>query len=134
MTGSDVRRFVLLRHEGFGGAHWDLMLEAGERLATWRLPGRANPGDDGVVPAERIGDHRRDYLDYEGPVRGDRGHVRQSDMGTCRVLAESAEAWSVEFFGARLRGRYQLSPNSPGSSSWSLRRLREDGPSDSMRK
>jgi len=56
------------------------MLEVGEHLQTWRLP--TTPGSAPVtMQAERIGDHRLAYLDYEGPVSGDRGTVARWDAG-----------------------------------------------------
>ncbi|MAE65435.1 MAG: hypothetical protein CMJ18_14285 [Phycisphaeraceae bacterium] len=82
------RRTVLLRHVTKGGHHFDWMLEppgpdaAPERLwtARVRLPSwcwrRAV-----TLDLQAIGAHRRAYLDYEGPVSGDRGDVRRVDEG-----------------------------------------------------
>ena len=53
--------------------HWDLMLDTGETLRTWRL----EPALPGVIRAEPLGNHRRAYLDYEGPVSGNRGSVQR---------------------------------------------------------
>jgi hypothetical protein len=133
-------RFVLLLHEGFGEAHHDLMLETGAALATWRLrldaPGgapmphadtqkesfRSLCGDEPIA-AERIGDHRLTYLDYEGPISGGRGEVRRVDAGEYRLITASEAAWDVEIFGARLRGRYRLERAASGGADWTLRRV-----------
>ncbi len=133
-------RFVLLLHEGFGAAHHDLMLDTGGTLATWRLrldaagggpmpPSgaqrkslRSYAGDEPIA-AERIGDHRVTYLDYEGPIRGGRGEVRRVDGGEFLLIAASESAWEVEFFGARLRGRYRLERAASGGAAWTLRRV-----------
>lgn len=70
-------RFVLLHHTGApDGDHYDLMLERDGTLATWRV---ASPALDG---ARRIQDHRRAYLDYEGPLSEGRGEVRRIAAGT----------------------------------------------------
>ena len=67
-------RFVILEHD-YPQQHWDLMLEAGPVLRTWRL---AEPPDVGrPVAATASFDHRPVYLDYEGPVSGNRGTVQR---------------------------------------------------------
>jgi hypothetical protein len=73
-----VPRFVLLEHD-WPRRHWDLMLEAGGVLRTWRLAEPPTPGKD--IQAEPIADHRNAYLDYEGPVSGNRGTVTRCDQG-----------------------------------------------------
>ena len=83
-------RYVVLHHTGMGEAHFDLMIElvAGQRLATWRV-GRWPPGkSDTFTP---IGDHRREYLDYEGPVSGGRGEVRRVAAGELTVLQSTSD-------------------------------------------
>ena len=93
-------RFVILEHD-HPELHWDLMLEVGAALKTWRLP--APPPDD-PREALAIGDHRLAYLDYEGPVSGKRGTVTRWDAGTCETLAESPTNWTIRLHGARWRG------------------------------
>ena len=86
-----MNRWVLLRHDLSDGSwHYDWMLSAGsgrpdEPLVTFRLVHR--PDDPGTIrfDAERIGDHRRDYLTFEGPLSGGRGWVRREASGTCTV-------------------------------------------------
>jgi len=71
---SGWQRFTILEHD-HPFLHWDLLLDNGETLTTWRLQQR--PCSDEWIAAERLPDHRRIYLDYEGPVSGDRGVVSQ---------------------------------------------------------
>jgi hypothetical protein len=80
-------RYVILRHEGVPEPHFDLMFETaeGSALATWRSP--AWPPASETV--EKLPDHRREYLDYEGPVSHDRGYVKQVEAGTYERLRES---------------------------------------------
>ncbi|WP_425400505.1 hypothetical protein [Aeoliella sp.] len=87
-------RFVLLRHEVPAdyprGDHWDLLLERGEMCWTWaldKLPGRlsSDAGPD-EVDAVRLNDHRKHYLQYEGPVSENRGSVQRVLEGVCEWL------------------------------------------------
>src|SRR5205823_6438693 len=81
-------RYVILHHEGFGEAHYDLMFESapGSLLMTWRATDWPFAAGDVLT---RIGDHRRDYLDYEGPVSNNRGQVRRVQSGTCQIASQS---------------------------------------------
>ncbi len=120
----EMMRFVVLRHETRDGVHWDLMLDRGAVLATWRLAEAPSSDGGAVIEAERIGDHRRSYLEYEGPVSRDRGTVRRLDAGEYRLVRESLAELEVEFEGEVLRGRYGLSAKGLGRpSEWVLRRL-----------
>ena len=73
--------FAILHHTGYGEPHYDLMFEVGPRhpLLTFRS---AVWPIDRRVQLVRLGEHRRDYLSYEGPVSGDRGEVRKIAGGT----------------------------------------------------
>ena len=63
-------RFAILEHD-WPTRHWDFLLEAGSVLRAWRL--LEKPWMDRVVPAEANFDHRLLYLDFEGPLSGNRG-------------------------------------------------------------
>ena len=73
-------RYVILHHQGIPDPHYDLMFERepGGPLLTLRSPTWPilNP-----TPVEPLPDHRRDYLDYEGPVSNKRGTVRRVQAG-----------------------------------------------------
>lgn len=84
-------RFVVLQHD-WPQLHWDLMLENGASLRTWRLSEAPHPRHP--IALVRLPPHRSIYLDYEGPVSGDRGTVRRVLAGTYRpVPAPPGEAW-----------------------------------------
>jgi hypothetical protein len=112
-------RFVILEHD-HPWQHWDLMLEWGEVLRTWRLLAAPQLGQ--TVAAEALGDHRKLYLDYEGPVSGGRGTVRRWDAGDYQWLsAEPAtEALSFVLQGQRLRGQARLERTSEGRWTFTL--------------
>jgi hypothetical protein len=113
-------RYVILRHEFPAGhqrpLHWDLMLEAQGVLRTWALA--AEPLVQGVVDAEQLPDHRLAYLDYEGPVSGDRGLVTRWDAGVFRLEAESAGQLTVAVNGRRLSGTLTLEQTETAGHFW----------------
>ncbi len=104
-------RYVILTHD-HPFLHWDLMLERGVALRTWRLA--APPEPDRDVAAEPLGDHRLAYLDYEGPVSGERGYVTRWDAGVVEWLIEDADAPRVRLSGEKLGGNLILELNSDG--------------------
>src|SRR5207302_8586838 len=89
-------RFVVLEHD-HPFLHWDLMLEAGDVLRTWRLHAQPEPGR--VVRAESLGDHRKAYLDYEGPVSRNRGTVKRWDAGTFDWQDDSTDRLVIRLAG-----------------------------------
>lgn len=101
-------RFVILHHRTEGGEHWDLMLERGESLLTWQLQREPLGPESLPIPARRIGEHRKAYLTYEGPVSGNRGHVRRVDHGTMELLEAAGDRYAFELRGERLSGRFRL--------------------------
>src|SRR5437867_4275768 len=98
-------RFVILEHD-HPHLHWDLMLEAGEALRTWRLAAPPQPG--APIAALALGNHRLVYLDYEGPVSGNRGTVWRWDRGEYHTMDETADSLTVLLRGERLGGRAAL--------------------------
>ncbi len=110
---TERRRYVILRHElplpptsscerlspaggdsTARGSHYDVMFETDEGLLTWaveRLPSVGQPRQ----PALRLPLHRTAYLDYEGPVSGDRGYVHRVQAGTYCQLDEQ-NAWDEQ--------------------------------------
>ena len=134
-----MSRFVLLHHECPADSprlsHFDLMLEAEGALRTWEIlalpiswlvPVGQAPRTGGSkvgptsTPAKKLADHRLAYLDYEGPVSGDRGHVSRFDAGTLTTVSKSADEWIVALSGQRIRGQLQLSRIAADSPRWQL--------------
>lgn len=71
-------RFVILEHD-HPFLHWDLLMQKGDALKAWRLLEAVQVG--AWLSSESIPDHRLKYLDYEGPVSGDRGTVTRIAAG-----------------------------------------------------
>lgn len=97
-----MARFVILEHD-WPTRHWDLLLEAGDALRAWRLLREPTLGTN---PAEANADHRRLYLDYEGPVSGNRGTVTRWTAGEFEWVSESPLVILVR--SERLTGRMEL--------------------------
>jgi hypothetical protein len=112
-------RFVILEHD-HPHLHWDFMLECGPVLKSWRLDSPPEPGR--IVSAMPTFDHRLFYLDYEGPVSGDRGRVARWDAGNfvgdlSEAGKESDPIW-VRLEGRRVRGVAVLEQS--GAGGWSF--------------
>ena len=111
-----MSRFAVLRHDSPGGLHWDFLLEMGAVLRTWALP---QPPESGVeITCRALPDHRLAYLDYEGPVSGDRGSVARWDRGIYRMDRQSNRELVVELSGEKLNGRATLSRLPDESEGW----------------
>jgi len=96
--------------------HWDLMLETGGILRTWALP--AEPAAGRELIAEPLADHRLAYLDYEGPISGERGEVARWDRGVWELLDESGEKLVARLRGEKLVGRLTLSREPVAAQRW----------------
>jgi len=114
-------RFVVLHHQfppdHARAAHWDLMLEQGDTLRTWALPAEPRAGE--TVTAEALSDHRLAYLDYEGPVSGDRGWVNRWDSGTFELKHQSDVHLELSLKGNCLQGSLILEEQS-GHHFWTV--------------
>jgi hypothetical protein len=111
-------RFVILTHD-HPFVHWDLMLEIDGVLRTWRL--LAEPAPDRIIGAEALPDHRLHYLEYEGPVSGDRGTVTRWDAGH-HETRQTPQQTIATIVGCRVRsGRIILTPADAGRWTFELR-------------
>ncbi len=113
-----MSRFALLTHD-HPFVHWDLLVQQGEVLRSWRLlesPDRwrsaAQPAD---LSAEAIADHRLLYLDYEGSVSRERGRVARWDHGPAEWLADRESSVRLRLTGERLVGELTLDREASGS-------------------
>jgi hypothetical protein len=75
-----------------------------------------------LIAAEKLPDHRIDYLDYEGPVSQDRGSVRRWDAGEYAVVEESSTRLTIVFAGRRLRGTaiLEATPRATEPPPWTM--------------
>jgi len=103
-------RYVILRHETpspqRGPVHWDFMLERNGILQTWALA--EQPTRECEIAADELADHRLAYLDFEGPISGDRGTVTQWDAGEYQLDIDSADTLQISLKGQKLFGEVLL--------------------------
>ena len=112
-------RFVILEHD-FPFLHWDLLLEEPDACRTWRLRNQPAPGL--VVKAEPLASHRKHYLDYEGPVSGNRGNVSRWDAGTFEWVRDQEGLTEITLNGARVDGTCLLTRAAEGQWEFLWRR------------
>ena len=109
-------RFVILRHDSRRGEHFDLMLEDAGVLKTWALPRSPEVGAE--IECEALAEHRIEYLDYEGPISGQRGSVTRWDEGVYTLERRDDAEWVVQLAGERLSGRAVIRRSADDSSRW----------------
>ena len=85
-----------------GSSHIDWMIardsndEKGE-LMTFRLEGRLDKVQKGQsILAKRIANHRWAYLEYEGPISGNRGVVSRIAEGVITSQKCDGSSWRIE--------------------------------------
>jgi hypothetical protein len=110
--GPIMLRFVILTHD-HPFWHWDLMLEQGGSLKTWRLD--AEPAPAVTIKATLLPVHRLHYLEYEGPVSGDRGEVHRWDHGWYEMLEETGDSLVIRLAGTRLQGTVRIQDRDGGA-------------------
>jgi hypothetical protein len=118
MSDYAVRRYVILRHEGIADPHFDIMLEEeiGGTLITFQSRRWPITGPTSLV---KLDNHRHEYLTYEGPVSGNRGHVRRVESGTYRSRTRQDDPCVMEWV---LNGpvRAHLTLLCPPTYAWTL--------------
>jgi hypothetical protein len=104
----DMPRYVVLLHDTQpctnarrSGPHFDWMFDNGRGLWTWAIEERLLHDTVGPVNAVRLADHRREYLDYEGPVSGNRGSVTQVEGGDFELIQCLPERYEFRVEGER---------------------------------
>jgi hypothetical protein len=99
-------RYVILQHDSPRVLHFDFMLEWGDALRTWELLEEPQPGAE--MRARPLPDHRLLYLDFEGPLSGNRGQVSRWDRGTYELISDAPECCKVHLSGTRCQGPLTL--------------------------
>ena len=101
-------QFVIQKHTKSGNTHWDLMVQKGDFLQTWRLDKGPKQIPDTQAKAEKIFDHPLKFLTYEGKVNQGKGSVKIADKGTCEITAQSDGKIEMELAGEILKGEFTL--------------------------
>lgn len=124
---------MLLRHKLPDGSwHFDWLIDRGSALplVSFRVLERVDIPTITEFFADRIGDHRREYLQYEGPVSDGRGNVQRMASGIVESLSEDPDHFQItvsfgtsrrSWTGTRIdagRWRFEVSgPDSVGRST-----------------
>lgn len=112
-------RTVILKHtlkDNSWHHDWLIQIEpdSSARVATFRTAHR-RPDLEPTFEAERIGDHRSIYLDYEGEVSGERGRVERllagevsrAQWGADRIELELVfDGAAIHLIGERESGQF----------------------------
>lgn len=96
-------QWVVLHHTLLdGSSHYDWLLEpaADAPLLSLRVPA---PLTAGTFPVERLADHRRIYLTFEGDIGARRGSVKRIQQGN--ILNITASPTAIE---AHLQDGYTI--------------------------
>jgi len=111
---------VILRHASRLDVHYDWLLDppsgglrdtgmaSGAPPLLWTGRTALAPQAWAIVRTwriEQIGDHRRDYLTYEGPLTGGRGTVRRADHGWFTPIIWRPRRIVLRLVTRQLRGR-----------------------------
>ena len=101
-------RFVIHEHKTKKDTHWDLMLEIGNTLQTYRLDKEPKEILLQATEAVKIFDHSLKFLDYEGPVNKGQGEVHIADYGTYQADQSLPDVLILHLEGHVLRGNFTL--------------------------
>jgi hypothetical protein len=114
------------------------MFEVGNTLETWALcelplawhvirsataafaPGCPAVSTGNIVDAEQLGQHRHAFLEFEGPLSGDRGHVRRIASGTYVTTKKASHEWRFTLDSGCLRGEIALQRRPHDAAKWVL--------------
>ncbi len=108
-------RFVIQEHQRQGEeTHWDLMLEQGDILKTYRLDVPPEHILDGPALAAPIAAHDKRFLAYEGPVNQGLGTVLILEQGTYRTLSQDDSTWRLFLDGTLLKGAFEIAQYQDG--------------------
>jgi hypothetical protein len=102
------RHFVIHKHTQEGQVHWDLMIESGNKLKTWRLDNPPEKSATEKTKATPIFDHDKKFLTYQGPVNKGKGTVEIADEGNCTIELTSEKEMKIIFEGNKLSGSFRL--------------------------
>lgn len=130
-------RTVVLRHDlPDGSHHYDWLIEPADEsqssgpgvdphdpdarvLIAWRLPAPPHESTGSTPIATRLPPHRRLYLDYQGPIAGDRGEVRLVASGRAEILADEPARFVARLTVGDQGFEVEGSPDAP--PAWRLR-------------
>jgi hypothetical protein len=112
-------RFVIHHHLA-EKEHYDFMIETkeNEMLTTWRIAlsdlDLLQKGAE--VKAQRIQNHKKFFLDYEGPLSSGKGSIIIFDSGFCKINLKAGNRFECEISGEIFKGIIRITPAENGFS------------------
>ena len=119
MGQTEASRFVVQEHHTPDGVHWDLMIQTGDALRTWRMAVSPDEISNTPLPLTAIADHPLRFLTYEGPVQHNTGRVSICDHGRAAITKNTPDRITVTLHGRHLHGNSRLTRNGD-TPSWTL--------------
>jgi len=120
MPGNSMPDYVILHHQfpdrGGEPSHWDVMFQVDDVLLTWAVDEIPRPGLR--TAARALDDHRVEYLDYSGPVSGNRGEVSPLGRGSYQGDPSRTSSFSLQLQGGPFCGLIQLEPVEGDEGKW----------------
>ncbi|MCC6680006.1 MAG: hypothetical protein IT445_03795 [Phycisphaeraceae bacterium] len=111
MTKPSLQPTALLLHKLAESEHYDWLIARPDqdRLWTARLWQPSGQWRElGSFELIEIPPHRREYLTYQGPISGDRGHVQRIDAGTVRIESWNEKKATLQVAMRHFSGRIEL--------------------------
>lgn len=102
-------KYVVLHHQLSDSArlgraaqsHFDWMFEHEDVLWTWAMATLPEQDEVSELIAERLPNHRKAYLTYEGVVSGNRGSVTRIECGEYELLPANHDGFRFQLSGNR---------------------------------
>lgn len=125
-----TRCYAVLHHEGIEAPHFDILIEfaPGSALMTWRCDTWPITS---AAPVIRLPNHRRDYLEYEGLLSGNRGTVRRVAAGTVALCGYPARRLTARFTSGPTDGTLHLWQSGPAADQWQVSLMPDASPCES---
>lgn len=101
-------RFVIHKHTLSGQIHWDLMIEYGDILKTWRIENPPQILAIQKTKATPIFDHDKKFLTYQGSVNNGKGTVEIVENGLCTVKTIEENEINIKFDSNKLKGQFKF--------------------------
>ncbi len=103
-------RYVI-HHHICEDEHYDLMIEDNDSLKTWRI-GQKDLSiliDGHEIRGQKIKDHRKEYLSFEGQINSGKGRVEIFDSGKLVFIDNDINKIRCKFHGKIFRGEITIS-------------------------
>jgi len=98
-------KFSILKHILGEESHYDLLFEKGNKLAAFRI---TSPIFSTPQSAIQNFDHRKIYLNYQGPISKNRGIVKMWDKGNYDIKKEIKNLLVIKLSGKKSKATITL--------------------------